>query len=73
MFTIVCQYRNDRLHADLWFREPKLVANISSSTMDCTGPCGESDLLELSGSIFVDVHDVVWAVSTMEVDDLCRS
>ena len=69
--TGVGQHRNDRLHvADLWFRELEQIANVAASTMDGTDPRGESDLFALAGSVFVDVRDMVWAVSTMEIDDV---
>ena len=73
--TRVCQDRDDRLHpaADLWFRELEQIANIASSTMNRTDPCRESDLLALSGSAFVDIRNMIRAVSLVKIDDLCHS
>lgn len=72
--TRVGQHGNDRLrNADLWFRELEQITNMASGTMDRTNPCGESNVLALPGSIFVYVRDMVRAVSTVEIDDLCSS
>ena len=72
--TRVGQDRDDRLHpADLWFRELEQIVNIASSTMNRTDPCGESNLLALPGSALIDIRDMVWAVSLVKIDDLCRS
>ena len=72
-FTRVGHHGNDGLRiADLWFRELEQITNVASSTMDRTDPCGESNLLALSGRFFVDIHDMVWAVSAVEIDDICR-
>jgi len=70
-FTRVGQHRDDGLRvANLWFRELEMIANVTSSTMDGTDPRGKFDLFALAGGVFVDVHDMVWAVGTMEIDHL---
>ena len=72
LFTRVGQHRDHRLlAADLRFRKLENAADIAPSTMDRTYPCGEIGLPELSGSVFIDVHEVFWAVGTVEIDDLC--
>jgi hypothetical protein len=74
IFTRVGQQRNDRFHAaDLWFRELEQIANVAPSTVNRADTCGESNLLALPRSVFVDIHDVVWAVNAVEIDNLCHS
>jgi hypothetical protein len=74
VLTRVRQHEDYRLHAaNMWFRELEQLANVASGTMDCTDPCREDDLLALSRRAFVDVCDMVWAVSAMEIDDLSHS
>ena len=73
-FTRIGQQRDDGPHvADPGFRELEQIANVASSTMDRTDPCRENNLLALSRGIFVDIHDMVWAVSTVEIDDFCHT
>ena len=73
-FTRIGQERNNRLYAaGLWFRELEQIANTACSTMDCADPCGESDLLAFSRSIFVHIHDMVWTVGTVEIYEFRRS
>lgn len=55
------------------FRKLENLARIAPSTMDRTYPCSEIDLPKLSGSLFIDVHDMIWAVGTVEIDGLSHS
>ena len=41
--------------------------------MDRADPWGESDPFAISRSVFVDIHDMVWAVGTVKIDDLGHS
>lgn len=38
--------------------------------MNSTDPRGESDLLALARSVFVYIHNMVWAVNVMKVNNL---
>lgn len=68
--TRVGQKRDNGLRAaDLRFWELEYMTDVACTTMDCTDPCGVSDLLALSGSIFVDIYDMVWAVGAVEIYD----
>ena len=72
-FTRISQERDNGLWAaDLWFRELEQIVNIACSTMDCAGPCGESDFLAFSRNVFVDPRDMVWTVDTVEIDEFRR-
>ena len=74
LLTRVCRQKNDGLHSNnLQFRKLGQVPNAATSTVNCTDPCGKSDLLAHSGDIFVDICDVIWAVSAVEINNLCRS
>ena len=46
------------------------MADVACTAMDCTDPRGVKDLLALSGSIFIDICDMVWAVSAVEIYDV---
>lgn len=45
------------------------MAGASCTTVDCTDPHGVSDLLALSRSIFVNICDMVWTATAVEIYD----